>query len=279
VRPDRSAPPLTNEEFASALSKSASASAPGPYGIPYLTLKRVNSINASILLQVHSPPISLGYHPASPKVANGVFLEKPGKLSYESPSYFRIIVLIHTGSKILERIVAAGLHLAAHRKGLIHQNQFPSLPGLSTYDSCLTLMNDMKTLERRRLKVSSLFLDMKAGFDNVDNPMLAGVLREGGIPPNLVSWVASFVGKRSYPLVFQGMPGTPAPIHVVAPRGSRISPLLFLIYIAPLHWRIPPGVFLSYIDDMALTITSLSYRGNICRLHGLFKTIKPTQFL
>ena len=189
LRPHTSTPPLTKEEIAHTLSKSCSSSAPGPDGIPYLTWKPVNAIHPAILLQLLSPLVSLGYHPASLIVANGVVLDKPGKPSSESHSSFRIIVLLRTVSKILERIIAARLLLAARSRGLIHPNQCGSLPGLSSYDSCLTLMNDVKTLERPRLKVSSLFLDIKAGFDNVDNPTLACILREGGIPHFRVSWV------------------------------------------------------------------------------------------
>jgi len=131
-------------------------------------------------------------------------LDKPGKPSYESPSSFRIIVLIRTFSKILERIIAARLLTAARSEGLLHPNQCGSLPGLSPYDACLTLTNDVKTLQRPRLKVSSLFLDIKAGFNNVENNTLARILREGGIPPYLVSWVSSFLGERSCTLIFQG---------------------------------------------------------------------------
>ena len=156
----------------------------------------------------------------------------------------------------------------------MHPNQCGSLPGLSTYDACLTLTNDVKTLQRPRLKVSSLFLDIKAGFDNVDNPTLAQILREGGIPPYLVSWVSSFLREQSCTLIFQGAPGTPAPVNVGAPQGSPISPLLFLLYVAPLHSRIPQGLMISYVDDFALTVASLSYRGNIRRLQELFEKLE-----
>jgi len=134
---------------------------------------------------------------------------------------------------------------------------------------CLTLTNDVKTLQRPRLKVSSLFLDIKAGFDNVDNKTLARILREGGIPPYMVSWVSSFLGERSCTLIFQGAPGTPAPVNVGAPQGSPISPLLFLLYVEPLHFRIPRGLMISYVDDCALIVASLSYRGKIRRLQEL----------
>ena len=191
LRPNKSAPPLTTDEIAAAVSKSSPTSAPGPDGIPDSTWKQVNKVNPSILLDILAPLVLLGYHPASLKGSNGVVLDKPGKPSYESPFSFRIVVLIRTISKIHERIIAARLHAAARLRGLLHPNQCGSLPGLSTYDACLTLTNNVRTLQRPRLKASSLFLDN----DNVDNKTLARILREGGIPPYLVSWVSSFLGE------------------------------------------------------------------------------------
>jgi len=82
LTPNRSAPPLTTDEIAAALSKCSPTSAPGLDGIPYSTWKQVNKINPSILLHILSPLVLLGYHPASLKSANGVVLDKPGKPSY-----------------------------------------------------------------------------------------------------------------------------------------------------------------------------------------------------
>jgi len=274
LRPHKSAPPLTTDEIAAALSKCSPTAAPSPDGIPYSTWKQVNKINPSILLQVLSRLVLLGYHPTSLKSSNGVVLDKPGKPSYESPSSFRIIVLIRTISKILERIVAARLLAAARLRGLLHPSPCGSLPGLSTYDACLSLTNDVRTLQRPRLKVSSLFLDIKAGFANVDNKTLARILREGRIPPYLVSWVSSFLGERSCTLIFQVALVTPAPVKVGAPQGSPISRLLFLLYVAPLHFSIPRGLMISYVDDFALTVASLSYRGNIRRRQQLFERLE-----
>jgi len=105
------------------------------------------------------------------------------------------MVLIRRFSKILERIIAAHLLTTAWQKGLLSPNQCGSLSGLSTYNACLTLTNDVKTLQRPRLKVSSLFQNIEAGFNNLDNNTLARILREGRIPPYLVSWVSSFLGE------------------------------------------------------------------------------------
>jgi len=274
LRHHRKAPALREEELTAALAKCSPWSAAGPAGIAYSTRKQVNTINPAILLRLPLPLVNLGYHPASLKGSNGVVLDKPGKPSYQSSSCFRIIVLIHTISKILERVIASRLLQAAWAKGLLNSNQCGSLPGLSTYDACLTLFNNVKTVQRPRLMVSFLFLDIKAGFDNVDNNTLARILREGGVPPYLVSWVSSFLGKRSCTLVFQGAPGTPAPVNIGPPQGSPISPLLFLLYIALLYFRIPRGLMVSYVDDVEWTATSLSYCGTIRHLLKLFEKLE-----
>jgi len=223
LRPNRSAPPLTTDEIAAALSKCSPTLAPGPDGIPYSTWKQVNKINPSILLHLLAPLVPLGYHAVSLKSSNRVVLDKPGKPSYESPSSFRIIFLIRTISKILERLIAARLLAAGRLRGLLHPNQCGSLPGLSTYNACLTLTNNVRTLQRPRLKVSSLFLHIKAGFDNLDNNALARILRGGGIRPYLVSWVSSFLGERSCTLIFHGHQ-EPQPQSMSAPHRALRSP-------------------------------------------------------
>jgi len=52
-----------------------------------------------------------------------------------------------------------------------------------------------------------------------------------------------------------------------------ISPILFLLSVAPLHFRIPRCLMIWYVDDFAITVASFSYRGNIRRLHELFEKL------
>ena len=273
LSPHESADPLSSDEIRQALSKCSPSSAPGPDGSPYRVWKKVNSINPAILLDMLSPLVTFGYHPPCLKHANRVVLDKPGKPSYDTPASFRIIVLLKTISKILERIMTVRLSGLARKAGLLHPNQCGSLPGLSTADACATLIHEVRTLQRPRRAISTLFLDIKAGFDNVNSSKLRSLLLHGNIPSYMVDWITSFLSERSCTLVFQGAPGTRTPVEVGTPQGSPISPLLFLIYVAPLHSTTPRGVMLSYVDDFALTVASPSYRTNIRRLQGLFRTL------
>jgi len=56
-------------------------------------------------------------------------------------------------------------------------------------------MHEVKTLQRPRLEVSTLFLDIKAGFDNVNAATLRARLLASPVPPYMVDWVSSFLSE------------------------------------------------------------------------------------
>jgi len=208
------------------------------------------------------------------KKANGIVLDKPGKPDYRTPASFRIIVLLETVSKILERLSALRLASAARSLGLLHPTQCGSLAGLGCFDSVATLTQEVHLLQAASFKVSSLFLYVKGGFDNVCPNKLAYTLTKGGVSTYLLAWVKSFLSKRQCRLICQGAPKVFCPVAVGTPQGSPISPLLFVLYIASLHPTIPQGLAISYVDDLTLTVGSHSVRSNIRALQYFFSLIQ-----
>ena len=65
-----------------------------------------------------------------------------------------------------------------------------------------------------------------------------------------------------------------SPVSVGTPQGSPVSPLLFVIYVAPLHIPLGRGLVLSYVDDFSLTVSSSSYRSNSRSLQAAFGRIR-----
>jgi len=123
-------------------------------------------------------------------------------------------------------------------------------------------------------KVSTLFLDIKGGFDNVNPSTLCGMLKAKAVNPYLVSWTRSFLTGRTCRLRYQGSPKVFAPVAVGTPQGSPVSPLLFVIYVSRLHLEIPKGLTLSYVDDFGPTVSSMSYRRNIQSLQRRYAMLK-----
>jgi len=265
--------PLSQEEITLALSKSSNTSAPGPDTVSYEVWKQVHRSCPALLTKLLSPLLLYGHHPASLKKANGIVLDKPGKASYDTPSSFRVIVLLETLSKILERVIASRLSLLARHVALLHPHQTGSLPGLSTFDATYTLTHDVRLLQRLGSKVSSLFLDIKGGFDNVNPGQLTSALRAKGVHKYLTAWVGSFLTNRMCRLLFQGSPRVFSPVAVGNPQGSPISPLLFVIYVSPLHPVIPKGIVVSYVDSFVVTVSSSTHRRNVQLLQGHYRSL------
>jgi len=96
---------LATEEISTALARSSPSSAPGPDMTPNSVWKRVHRVAPHIILDLLAPLVAYGSHPVTLKKADGIVLDKPGKPLYDSPSSFRVIVLLQTFSKILERIM------------------------------------------------------------------------------------------------------------------------------------------------------------------------------
>ena len=175
---------------------------------------------------------------------------------------------------MLERLSALSFAAAARSLGLLHPNQCGSLDGLGCFDAVATLTHEVRLLQAASLKVSTLFLDVKGGFDNVCANKLACILTKGEVSAYLVAWIKSFLSKRQCQLIFQGDPKIFCPVVVGTPQGSPISPLLFVLYITCLHTPIPQDLVISNVDDLTRTVGLDSVRSNIRNIQHIFCTIQ-----
>jgi len=272
--PFRDCPALAADEISRVLARSSPSSAPGPDMTPNSVWKKIHRVAPHLIQDLLAPLVAYGFHPPALKMADGIVLDKPGKASYDSPSSFRVIVLLQTFSKILERIMNSRLSCVARVAGLLDPHQCGSLAGLSASDATTTLTHEVRTLQMAGKKVSTHFLDIKGGFDNVNPSTLCGMLKAKAVSPYLIAWTRSFLTGRTCRLRFQGSPRVFAPVAVGTPQGSPVSPLLFVIYVSRLHCEIPRGLTLSYVDDFGLTASSTSYRRNIQILQRHYAVLK-----
>ena len=203
------------------------------------------------------------------KEATGVILPKPNKDNYMDCASFRVIALMQTFSKIAERVVAGRLTRIAYEKGLYSINQRGSLPDRSTVDTAVSLQHWIREAQFAKKKASSIFLDVKGGFDNVDHRKLMERL-EGpvGVPEYLTDWIRNFVVTRSITLAYLGSPRRQHDVNKGIPQGSSLSPLLSVIYVQPLHQVVTLSEFFttSYIDDFQILVASKSWERNARKL-------------
>ena len=257
------------------LGRSSPSSAPGLEAMPYSVWKRLHKLFPDILPDLTNPLVQRGYHPVSLKKAEGMVLDKPGKPSYDAPATYRVIVLLDTPLKIVERLIANRLSAQTRELGPIHRNQCSSLLSVSSFHAAVSLTHEVAIAQKLKLKAFSLFLDIKSYFDNIRPTQLrlTGPLRERGVSPYIASWIKSFLSRRTCRLKFEGSRGDFKRVAVGTPQGSPISPLLFVLYVASFHRGLNRQNTFSFINDFVLTSMSLSHRRNIQILQTRFRAL------
>ncbi|KAI0998382.1 hypothetical protein K3495_g9814 [Podosphaera aphanis] len=189
-------------------------------------------------------------------------LSKPNKPDKARPRSYRSIAPLSVMGKALERLIAKRLSwISINHRVLTHQ-QFGALPLRSATDLTTSLVHDIETAMNAKQTASLLTLDVKGAFDRALPGRLTRRLREQVWPNNLVRWVKSFTTGRRAMIRLDGTTGAEFNVPHGLPQGSPVSPILFMLYLAPLFHLGSPSKRFGYADDVAFLQISKSLQEN-----------------
>lgn len=240
----------------------ANNTAPGADEITTRILQAAWPLIKTLVLSLFQGCLQIGHHPECFRSAVLAILQKPNKPDRSSPRSYRPIALLSVLGKGLERFIARQMSWIAVRYRVLASQQFGALPLRSSVDLTTCLTHDVEEALNSKLTATLLTLDIKGAFDAVLPGRLVRRLREQGWQDNLVRWVASFATGRSVQVRLDGETGPPTDVSCGLPQGSPVSPILFMLYIAPLFHMGRPRARFGYADDVALLATSASITTN-----------------
>jgi len=113
---------------------------------------------------------------------------------------------MQTFLKIAERIINQRLIKCAKLNGLYSLRQRGSLPQRATFDAGISRRHWVQEAQAASLKASTMFLDIKGGFDNVDHSTLLRRLQTKSVPDYMVKWISNFISNRQSAIIFPGFP-------------------------------------------------------------------------
>ena len=270
--------------------------APGEDGIPNRALIWTWEVAAEEYHGFISKCIQLGHHPNLYHQSISPTLQKLGKADYSNPRAWRLIHLLSTMGKWIEKVVVTRLLYYATKHGLVLPNQFGAMPGKSTTDAALCLAHDIYAANNHNLFTSLITFDITGYFNNVNHNRLLSILRSKGIPLPLCKWVQSFVSRRETRIRVDGFTDGARAVCTGCPQGSPVSGVLANYYSAPLlemflqanaqirdaptqnpdirgHNDETPITAGLFVDDRSLYTASKSPTANARRLQNVFKKV------
>ena len=250
--------------------------APGLDEIPPNALKLAWEVIARPIHVLYDCALAWGYHPSIFRQATLCTIQKPGKRDRSSPRSYRLIALLSTLGKGLERLIARRLAREAIAREIIPPGYHGAVPFRSAADLAVALVDDIERALSQGKVVSLLPYDIMGAFDSILPGRLANRLYSQGWPVNLIRWVISFQLDRLAAISLEGHSSKILPVASVLPQGSPISPILFMLYMSPLFQRpLEQGILprAGYADDGRLLVVGDSLDANVATLATEFSQV------
>ncbi|KAL5596915.1 uncharacterized protein BROUX77_006863 [Berkeleyomyces rouxiae] len=250
-------PPLSSDEVKAAIWKPANT-APGADRIPNEVWKRAWKPLGNLITGLYNLCLDSGHHPSTFKKADLVAIPKPGR-PRQAPRSYRLISLLPTLGKGLERAVARRLAEESIERETIPRNYICAVPKRAVTDMLIELRGRIEDAQDWK-KVTSIFtFDIKGAFDAVDPARMEHRLIENRWPTKLCRWVRSFMEDRAASMRTEGGVATTL-VGGSLPQGSPVSPVLYMLFMAPLYKKNP--ALLGYADDGSLVVSGPAFSKN-----------------
>ena len=152
----------------------------------------------------------------------------------EYKQYRPISLLFHIG-KLAEEVVIRKMR---HKlDAVIKPTQYAYKAGVSTTDALLQYVDDYtKFLDDAKTKfVQSACLDFSKAFDRLQPSIVVNKMRSLNFDENIVRLISNFLCNRTQCVKFSGSFSDYKSIEVGSPQGTKLGPVLWLIYVNDLE--------------------------------------------
>lgn len=104
-----------------------------------------------------------------------------------------------------------------------------------------------------------IYTDFSKAFDTVAHELLIYKLDSMGFPTILLSWILTYLQKRTQKVSFKDILSNNINVNSGVPQGSHLGPLLFVLYLNDLPSVIRRSKILMFADDVKLYSNLESY--------------------
>jgi hypothetical protein len=215
--------PFTTEEITTTIDSQNENKAPGEDGITADIIKKLHSINNSVLTKLYNKCLQLMIFPQCWRSAVIKVIRKPNKEDYRQTSSYRPISLISVFGKIYEKLIISRIMHFLRINQQLSDKQYGFTPQTSTEDALHSLINFIKDAFQRKGFALIISADIDGAFNNNWWPKIINKLRLKKCPKNLFYVSKSYFSSRTAKLWYQNEQEVRT-LNVGCPQGSVCGP-------------------------------------------------------
>ena len=229
-----------------------------PCGVPARFIKELHSRFGSKICKPIANLLNIvfqkGTYPKIWKIANvtPVYKRKGAKTDKNN---WRPISILPTLSKICESVIHHRILRHMLDNNIITEKQAAYLPKDSTTNQLLYIVHQIKASWAKNQISHACFLDISAAFDAVWHNALLAKLKQINIIGKPLELLRSYLNNRKSKVVVDGAESEELPMEAGVPQGSRLGPILFILFINDIidNLESTPHIF---ADDTTLIATA-----------------------
>jgi len=224
---------INQQRVGNAIAGMSNKSAPGEDRMGAEVVKLLWDWDPRRITALTRGAIRTGYHPRAWKTARGIVIPKPGKPDYSKARAYRVIALLNSLGKVVEKVaadiiadsldqMAAAREDHAHKEqqwkaewtndhsypqpcqgpdATLHRGQYGCGKRRSRVNAVAVMLNRARTAWGERKIAGALLMYVKSAFNSVARGHLVRRLESMGIEPDICRWVESFMTDRNVRIV------------------------------------------------------------------------------
>ena len=219
-------------------------------GVPGKFLSLISTPISFSLSRLFNNFFEDGLFPEIFKIAHITAIWKGSGLK-SSKLQYRPISLLPTLSKVFESIIHNRLLSHYEENNIISERQAAYMKGDSTINQLIYLIHLIKASWSKGCITRGIFLDVHAAFDKVWHAGLIAKLESIQVEGKCLNLFISYLSNRKQVVVVDGVKSEISNVKAGVPQGSRLGPILFILYIEDIKDDLECEILI-YADDTTL---------------------------